>query len=469
MQPQSPATASSGTHSFNTLALRDELLNNVALLGYESMTPIQAQSLPLMLDGQDVIAQAKTGSGKTAAFGLSLLQHLEVETYLVQSLVLCPTRELAEQVCQVLRQLARLMPNVKILNLSGGIPMKPQLDSLRHGAHIIVGTPGRVQKHLEKGSLSLKRLHTLVLDEADRMLDMGFYDDIKAVISYCKSERQTWLFSATYPAEIKSLAKQFMRTPKEVIIEEEHTQQDIRQYFFELSHQSEKLAVLKTLLLNHQTTSALVFCNTKQETADLAHELTEAGFDALALNGDMEQLERDQAMIRFVNQSCTILIATDVAARGLDIKELPLVINYDLAFEQDVHTHRVGRTGRAGSKGLALSLTIPADGERLRLIDSQSSSPLEWRDPPVASKKSPVKASMITVCLAAGKKDKIRPGDILGALTKDAGLPGDAIGKIDITALYSYVAIRRSEADKASKYFKDAKLKGRKVNVKQLK
>lgn len=454
--------------AFSSLPLKESLLTNLGSLGYVQMTPVQEQSLPIMLNGQDIIAQAKTGSGKTAAFGLSILNHLSIENYAVQALVLCPTRELAEQVSQAIRQLARLMPNLKVLNLSGGMPLKPQLDSLRHGAHIIVGTPGRVQKHLDKASLSLKHLHTLVLDEADRMLDMGFIDAMQEIIIHCPKQRQTLLFSATYPAEIKKLAAEFMLTPKRVVIEETHTQLEIEQRFYEVKTQCNKYPLLKALLLHYQPSSTLIFCNTKEQTTKLAALLKLEGFSAIALNGDMEQRERDIAMIQFINLSCSILVATDVAARGLDIKELPAVINYDLAFESTVHIHRVGRTGRAGSKGLALSLTLVTDAERLCAIEENQAQPLVWGEMSeldITNSTIP-QPSMVTLCLSAGRKDKIRPGDILGALTKDAGLAADMIGKIDITPLYSYVAIHHSQANQAFRHLQTGKLKGRKVSVK---
>jgi len=455
--------------SFSLLSLREELLKNLAALNYEFMTPIQVHSLPNMLKNQDVIAQAKTGSGKTAAFGLALLNNLQVDLFAVQALVLCPTRELAEQVSRALRQLVRLMSNVKILNLSGGMPMKPQLDSLKHGTHIIVGTPGRVLKHLDKASLSLDKLRTLVLDEADRMLDMGFFDDIKRAISFCPKQRQTLLFSATYSEDVKQLAKQFMRDPYEVHIETPHAEHDIEQRFYEVPNQATKFSLLKLLLLHHKPSSTLIFCNTKQQTADLSEMLIKAGFSAVALNGDMEQVQRDLAIVRFANQSISILVATDVAARGLDIKELPAVINYDLAFDHDVHVHRIGRTGRAGHQGLALSLTTPADAQRLCVIEANLPYPVIWGNASEivgVEEKIPLPA-MVTLCLSTGKKDKIRPGDILGALIKDAGLSVDMIGKIDITAFHSYVAIHHSQADKAYQYLQNGKLKGRRVSVKK--
>lgn len=457
--------------SFSSLALRDELINNLSSLDYTQMTPIQAQSLPLMLNKVDVIAQAQTGSGKTVAFGLTLLNYLKVEQLQPQALILCPTRELAEQVSQVLRRLARLLANVKILNLSGGIPMRPQVESLKYGAHIIIGTPGRIQKHLEKGSLSLAHVGRLVLDEADKMLEMGFLDAIKKVLSFCPARRQTLLFSATFPQQIKELATEFMHKPAQVTIEEQSNTLDIEQTFFEVQNQTEKYSVLKTLLGHHQPSSTLIFCNTKESTQEVAKRLNQDGFHTNVLNGDLEQSARDEAMIQFSNQSCSILVATDVAARGLDIKELPAVINYDLAFAPETHVHRVGRTGRAGCKGLALSITTPKDAERLCALEQLMSQPLNWG---VISNLQNNKASrslqpkMITLRLMAGKKDKIRPGDILGALTKDAGLSSDAIGKIDISATHSFVAIEQSQIDKAYAQFHKGKLKGKKVGVQQL-
>jgi ATP-independent RNA helicase DbpA len=455
--------------SFSHLPLREELIKSLASLNYETMTPIQMQSLPIILNNEDIIAQAKTGSGKTAAFGLSLLNNLKLSFFGAQGLILCPTRELADQVSQAIRRLACLLPNVKIINLSGGIPMKPQSDSLRHGAHIIVGTPGRVLKHLQKASLDLTQLKTLVLDEADRMLDMGFLDDITTIIAACPKKRQTLLFSATYPAEIKQLSKQFMINPKEVFIETPHTEIDIEQRFYEVPKQA-KFSLLKSLLLHFKPVSTLIFCNTKQQTTDLTNQLIQEGFSAIALNGDMEQVDRDLAFLRFANQSCSILVATDVAARGLDIKELPAVINFDLAFDHDVHIHRIGRTGRAGSKGLALTITTAADAGRICVIEDNLPQPIIFANPNEVENSNTTRLvpEMVTLCLAAGKKDKIRAGDILGALTKDAGLAGESIGKINITTLNSYVAIHRSQVDKALQYLQNGKLKGRKVNVRKI-
>lgn len=452
--------------SFAQLDLKDALHKSISSLHYDEMTPIQSQSLPFILKHEDVIAQAKTGSGKTAAFGLGLLNALKIEFFGAQGLVLCPTRELAEQVAQAIRRLACLMPNVKVVNLSGGIPMKPQLDSLRHGAHVIVGTPGRILKHLNHGSLALDKLRTVVLDEADRMLDMGFFEAIETILANCPKQRQTLLFSATYPEEIKQLSRQFMKQPREVVIESSHTDLDIEQRFYEVPTPNDKNELLKSILFHYQPGSAIIFCNTKQQTVDVLDLLTLWGFRAVALNGDMEQSDRDLAVLRFANKSCTLLVATDVAARGLDIKELPAVINYDLAFDSDVHTHRIGRTGRAGCKGLAISLTTPKDAQRLCAIED-AKHPIVWAKTQELTKTpgAIVIPEMMTLFLSAGKKDKIRPGDILGALTKDAGLAGDSIGKIDIGTFHSFVAIHKSQAQKACNHLQSGKLKGRRVQA----
>lgn len=453
--------------SFSSLPICQELLNNLHSLNYHQMTPIQAQSLPLILNQVDVIAQAQTGSGKTVAFGLNLLQQLKTERTFIQSIVLCPTRELAEQVSQVLRRLARQLPNVKILNLSGGMPIRPQYDSLRHGAHIIVGTPGRILKHILQNTLVLSHVNTVVLDEADRMLDMGFLEAMQQVLHHCPSKRQTLLFSATFTDAIKELAKTLMQNPQEIKVQEQTLVEDIEQKFFEVSNQNEKYAVLKKILAHYQPSSTLIFCNTKEKTKELATQLNREGFSACVINGDLEQFERDQAMIMFGNHSRRILVATDVAARGLDIRELPAVINYDLAFEPEVHIHRIGRTGRAGCQGLALSITSYNDAERIAALEELMGHPVAWSntDSLNAAKTETLDPSMVTLRLMAGRKDKIRPGDILGALTKEAGLKADMIGKIDILTLHAYVAIEKSQAQKAYEHFKNGKIKGKKIGI----
>lgn len=454
---------------FSDLTLKQPLLKNLDSLEFHRMTPIQVQSLPALLQGEDMIARANTGSGKTVAFGLTILNALNLKLFAVQALVLCPTRELAEQVSQAIRQLARQLPNVKILNLSGGMPIRPQLDSLRHGAHIVIGTPGRVQKHLDSGSLVLDKLSLLTLDEADRMLDMGFFDAIQTIIKRCPPQRQTMLFSATYPPEIKALSQSIMRQPNEVFIEENRTAQQIEQRFYEIENHN-KTSILITLLKQHKPNSVLIFCNTKQRTIEVVESLRTKGFSALALHGDMEQIDRDLSIIQFTNKTSTILVATDVAARGIDIKELPMVINYDLAFESDVHTHRIGRTGRAGNNGLAITLVTIADAQRICIIEDTQQHPIIWskQDELQQDATMPSLPQWITLVLDLGKKNKIRAGDILGALTKEASLPGDAIGKIDITTFKSYVAINKHYCAQAMRYLQSGKIKGLKLKVSKL-
>ncbi|HGM5581631.1 TPA: ATP-dependent RNA helicase DbpA [Pseudomonas putida] len=442
------------------------MLANLDALGYASMTPIQAQSLPVILKGQDLIAQAKTGSGKTAAFGIGLLNPINPRFFGCQALVLCPTRELADQVAKELRRLARAEDNIKILTLCGGVSLGPQIASLEHGAHIIVGTPGRIQQHLDKGTLDLKGLNTLVLDEADRMLDMGFFDAIAAIIGKTPSRRQTLLFSATYPAGIEQLAADFMRKPQQVKVESQHTDSQIEQRFIEIDPQ-QRLEAVTRVLGHYRPQSCVAFCFTKQQCEDLVTHLTAKGIVAQALHGDLEQRDRDQVLTMFANRSSSVLVATDVAARGLDIDGLDLVINVELARDAEIHVHRVGRTGRAGEKGVAISLVAPAEGHRAQAIEDLQNRPLRWEQLDNLKSKGgePLLPPMTTLCIGAGRKDKLRPGDILGALTGDAGIPGKQVGKIAIFDFVAFVAVERALAKQAMQRLNSGKIKGRALKV----
>ncbi len=445
------------------------MLANLEALGYTAMTPIQAQSLPILLKRQDLIAQAKTGSGKTAAFGIALLDPINPRYFGCQALVLCPTRELADQVAKELRRLARAADNIKILTLCGGVSIGPQIASLEHGAHVIVGTPGRVQEHLKKGTLKLDGLNTLVLDEADRMLDMGFYDAIAEIIGQTPARRQTLLFSATYPAGIKQLSATFMRDPQQVRVEALHDDTQIEQRFYEIDPQQRMTAVVRVLSA-FRPQSCVAFCFTKQQCQELVEQLTSKGISAAALNGDLEQRDRDQVLAMFANRSLSVLVATDVAARGLDVEALDLVINVELARDPEIHVHRIGRTGRAGKQGLAVSLVAPAEAHRAQAIENLQQAPLNWQ--PLDALKSqsgePLQPPMVTLCIAAGRKDKLRPGDILGALTGDAGIPGSQVGKIAIFDFQAFVAVERTVARQALKRLNDGKIKGRSLKVRQL-
>lgn len=454
--------------AFSSLPLSTEMLANLESLEYKEMTPIQAQSLPFILQGRDVIAKAKTGSGKTAAFGIGLLTQLDVKNFAVQSLVLCPTRELADQVAKELRRLARFTHNVKILTLCGGVPVGPQLGSLERGAHIVVGTPGRLVDHIQKGSLKLDAVKQLVLDEADRMLEMGFADDIDTVLEACNSERQTLLFSATYPDDIKKISAKCQKNPQEVSVESVHTEQHIEQHFYELNETDNKTVAVRQLLAHFKPQSSLVFCNTKIQCQEVCDALRDSGVNALALHGDLEQRERDQVLVRFSNRSCSVLIATDVAARGIDVKGLDAVINVELARDSEIHVHRVGRTGRAGESGLALSLVAPNEMVRINRLEDYLQKSISLETLPANNATPELKPEMVTLCIDGGKKDKVRPGDIMGALTKDAGLPGDKIGKIDLFEFCAYVAVHHSIAKQALMQLQDGKLKGKKFRARRL-
>ena len=454
--------------AFATLPLKPSLLQNLNSLGYDKMTPIQAHSLPLILAGTDVIAQAKTGSGKTAAFGIGLLSRLVVPHFGVQGMVLCPTRELADQVSKELRRLARFIDNIKILTLCGGVPFGPQLGSLEHGAHIVVGTPGRMLDHLRRGTLELKSLRMLVLDEADRMLDMGFQDDLKTIIAAAPRNRQTLLFSATYPESIAAMSATVQSQPVTVKVEAVHDSQQIKQLFY-LVEREKRTAALAQILGHYRAESTLVFCNTKKECQEVADTLKQRGFSALAIHGDLEQRERDQVLARFANKSVSILVATDVAARGIDIKELSAVINYELTRDPEVHIHRIGRTGRAGEQGLALSLVTIADRRRATAIEDALGETIVRVEVETLTMPSTAthEAPMVTLCIEGGRKNKMRPGDILGALTGEAGISGSVVGKINIFDFHTYVAIRRPSAKLALERLSANKIKGRFFKVRK--
>jgi ATP-dependent RNA helicase DbpA len=454
---------------FSSLHLKIHMLKNLASLGYAEMTPIQAHSLPLILAGKDVIAKAKTGSGKTAAFGIGILSRMEMTSSRVQALVLCPTRELADQVGKELRRLARFTDNIKVLTLCGGIPFGPQSVSLEHGAHIVVGTPGRLLDHLRRGSLDLTGLQTLVLDEADRMLDMGFQEEISAIIAATPEKKQTLLFSATYPVAIAAMSATIQHQPVEVSVDEVHDENAIEQILFEVDKE-ERTEALSRILAHYRPESSLVFCNTKIECQEVTDALVKRGFSTLAIHGDLVQRERDQVLVRFANKSVSVLVATDVAARGLDIKELAAVINFELSPDPEIHIHRIGRTGRAGETGLALSLVTTQEKRRVLAIETALGTPLTLRELEslTIAAGEPLTPPMVTLCIDGGRKNKMRPGDILGALTGAGGITGSEVGRIDVFDLYAYVAIQRSSVAQALSCLSGNKIKGRFFKVRKI-
>ena len=455
--------------SFSSLSLSKAQLANLTSLGYHTMTPIQAQSLPAILQGKDVTAKAKTGSGKTAAFGLGLLNKVNPRFFGVQALVICPTRELADQVGKEIRRLARATSNIKLVLLCGGKPLGPQIGSLEHGAHIVVGTPGRIQDHLRKSTLKLDGLTTLVLDEADRMLDMGFIEVMQDIIEQTPSSRQTLLFSATYPDTIQHISRRYQKKPLMVTVESDHQPSVIEQLFYEVK-KYERNNCLLALFEHYKPESTVVFCHTKKQCDEVAVWLREHDIEALAIHGDLEQRERDQVLVRFANNSCSVLVATDVASRGLDIKSLAAVINYELPRDPEIYVHRIGRTGRAGEKGIALSLFTEAEQVRVKAIADYQKKPSIIDVPASLDRDSSftLQPQMITVQLDSGRKDKLRPGDILGALTGDAGLMGSQIGKIDIFDMSSYVAVERTALRQAMNYLTQGKVKGRSIRARKI-
>ena len=455
------------TTDFSSLPLNTTLLDNLASLNYRAMTPIQAEALPTILAGKDLIGQSKTGSGKTAAFALGLLSKLDLSAFQLQSLVLCPTRELAEQVANEIRRLARTMSNVKVLTLCGGAPIASQIRSLNHGAHIVVGTPGRIEEHIAKNRLMLESVTTLVLDEADRMLDMGFQQSVEDIIDKLPQQRQTLLFSATYPEKIEAMVKRVMVKPLLVKVASTHDRATIEQHFYQVSSSKHRLTALRLLLLQYRPESALLFCNTKKECQQVADRLHHFGFSALALHGDLEQKVRDQALMRFANRSTAIVVATDVAARGLDIDALEAVINYQVAHDPQTHLHRIGRTGRAGSQGAAYTLYDSSEACRVALLEVQPDPIVNSEPLPQLNllDQPPIQAAMATVRIGGGKKQKLRPGDILGALTGEHGIAASQVGKIHLLDHWAYVAIRREVVKTAVKKLARGKLKGRSFRV----
>lgn len=455
--------------AFSTLTvLPAAQLANLNELGYLSMTPVQAAALPAILAGKDVRVQAKTGSGKTAAFGLGLLQHIDPARFETQSLVLCPTRELADQVAGELRRLARCLPNIKILMLCGGQP-------LWRPARFPAACPAYYRRHPRPSARSsaegnglLDALQTLVMDEADRMLDMGFSDAIDEVIRFAPADRQTLLFSATWPAAIAAISGRVQRNPQTIEIDTVDALPAIEQQFFEVSRHG-KIALLQRLLSQHQPASCVVFCNTKRDCQAVCDALNAAGQSALSLHGDLEQRDRDQTLVRFANGSVRVLVATDVAARGLDIKSLALVVNFELAWDPEVHVHRIGRTARAGEQGLAISFCAPEEAQRATILADMLQLSLNWLPAPTGNTIAPLTAEMATLCIDGGKKAKMRPGDVLGALTGDMGFDGADIGKITVHPAHVYVAIRQNMAQKAYKQLQNGKIKGKSCRVRLLK
>ncbi|QEN03841.1 ATP-dependent RNA helicase DbpA [Thiospirochaeta perfilievii] len=451
-------------NSFETLSISKGMVENLNNLEYKQMTPIQEKSIPIIIEGRDIIAKAKTGSGKTAAFGIGILEKLNVKKFRVQSLVLCPTRELAEQVTAELRKLARFKHNIKILKLTGGIPLYKQEGSLFHEAHIVVGTPGRILKLLERGSLNLDHLKNLVLDEADRMLDMGFSDEINAILDFLPQNIQTLCFSATFASDIKLFTKKVLNDPVDIEVESTHTSSIIEQKFYFAS--KDRVEKTVDIIKNHNFDSIIVFCNTKETCKSVVKELNKSGVNALTIHGDLEQKDRNEVLVLFSNGSSRVLVATDVAARGLDIGSLSAVINYDMPFETETYVHRIGRTGRAGKSGNAFSFIT--SGEEFRLDAINEYMNLNHKCEEFIYKLDKLDDSStpwVTISINGGRKNKISPGDILGALTSNNGIAGSDVGKIDRQDYITFVAIKREVSQEAFNILSNETIKGKRFKV----
>ncbi|VEL98725.1 ATP-dependent RNA helicase DbpA [Alteromonas sp. 76-1] len=438
--------------------------------GIFTLSPIQAQSLPHALAGSDVIGQAQTGSGKTLCFVIPALEKIDPTLFATQVLVLCPTRELADQVAVQYRNAAKQIGNIKVMTICGGQPMGPQIQSLKHGAHVVVGTPGRVMEHVEKRRLMLKDVRLRVLDEADRMLDMGFEDDLKVIFSPMKKGVQTLLFSATYTEEIERIADQYLTEPVICKVEsDESNKPSITQIGYNILPHT-RIQTLKAILTDSQPKTAIVFCNRRVQVTEVVASLLEDGFSAAGLQGEMEQYERTAVLNQFASDALQVLVATDVAARGLDIDDIPCVINYTVSEEPETHIHRIGRTARAGAEGTAITLVGDEEEHFLRKIEVLQGTdiPLKGAQGLRFHKNRIIEPEFSCISLSAGKKQKLRPGDLVGALTKDAGIPGDDVGKIAVQNSQSFIAVKLRSVKRAMNHFREGKIKGKRVRARKL-
>ncbi|MFT6397864.1 MAG: ATP-independent RNA helicase DbpA [Bradymonadia bacterium] len=454
--------------TFDTLPLRPELLVGVERLGYTEMTDIQAKSLPPALDGADIVGHARTGSGKTAAFGLVLLQKLDVARRVPQAMIISPTRELADQLVASIRALAVGLDGVRVLLVSGGNSSRDQRDALQAGAHVIVGTPGRLLHQLDLQRIDARSLTTLVLDEADRMLDMGFEDEVLGILAHLPSRRQTLLFSATWPDATRELSEQIQRDPQMVGTETLVDAAVLKQSAV-LCVREDRRVALQSVLAEREPVPTLIFCETREQCKATVGFLSELGVAALALHGELEQRDRDEVMVCFRNGTARVLVATNVAARGLDVEGIRLVINYELPRAPEIHVHRIGRTARAEASGEAVSLVVSGGQEvrRLKEIEKHMGAPIKRvpYDPSGTGKLDGWASDWRTLVVLGGRRDKLRPGDLLGALTRGVGLKGAEVGMMVLTDKRAWIAVKASEAQKATEGLNRERIKKKRYRV----
>lgn len=459
------------TNLFKNHQISAETLATLEELGFQKMTPIQEQSIPALLQGKDLIGQSKTGSGKTLAFALPMIETTELENKNVQHLIICPTRELCAQVAREIRKFAKRKTGLQILIVCGGQPSRPQVQSLENGVHFVVGTPGRLVDLIQKNKLILDNIKTLVLDEADKMLEMGFEDDLRIIMQSAPTKKQTVFFSATFPDSILGLSQKFQNKPLKIEIAQDtaESQNPIEQLTYDVGQES-KIHILMRILQQHNPETAIIFCNQKIKVTEIYELIKNEKVSCGALHGDLEQRDRDRVMAMFRNGSLRILVATDVASRGLDIDHLDLVVNYDLPHQPEIYVHRIGRTGRAGKSGVAA--TLVCNHELIKIQEIERYTQTKMTNRPLGFKNQHGLASLFrtsamqTLSIGGGRKDKVRPGDILGALTGDAGgFQSSQIGKIEIHEHLCYVAVDSSIAKSALQKLRDGKIKGHKFQV----
>lgn len=523
------------TVRFEEMGLSEEIQKAVRYMGFEEASPIQAKAIPAMISGIDLIGQAQTGTGKTAAFGIPILEKVDPKLKKLQAIVLCPTRELAIQVADEIRNLSRYMHGIKVLPIYGGQDIVKQIRSLKSGTQIVIGTPGRVMDHMRRKTMKLDFVHTVVLDEADEMLNMGFREDIEFVLSGVPEERQTVLFSATMPKPIMEITNKFQNNAKVIkVTKKELTVPNIEQYYYDVKPKK-KEEVLSRLLDIYSPRLSVVFCNTKKQVDLLVNALLGRGYFAAGLHGDMKQEQRDRVMQGFRTGKTEILVATDVAARGIDVDEVEAVFNYDLPQDDEYYVHRIGRTGRAGREGRAFSFVSGKEVYKLKEIQRYCKTKIYAQKVPslndVANTKMEnilddvervieqedldmminaieervnnseftamdMAAAFLKICcgmtednktteendwefgdtgagedgmvrlfINIGKKQRVRPGDILGAIAGESGMDGKLIGTIDMYDKYTFVEVPREYAREVLNAMKNVKIKGKTVAV----
>ena len=474
--------------NFENLNLNEDVLKAIQHMGFETPSAIQEKSIPVVLEGADVIAQAQTGTGKTLAFGAPVISTLcdEGKKKGVKALVLTPTRELALQIKDELKRLSKYS-KTKVLPVYGGESIERQIKDIKSGVDIVVGTPGRVLDHINRRTLKLGGIDFLVLDEADEMLNMGFIDQVEAVIKRLPKDRVTMLFSATIPDKIENLCKRYMNNPENININPENiTTKTINQCYYEVEEKN-KFSLLQKIIYKEVVDNSIIFCNTREKVDEILKYMKKEGFNAIALHGGMEQKDRLETMKKFKQGQFQFLVCTDVAARGIHIENISHVINYEMPYEKESYVHRIGRTGRAGKEGVAITFIEPNKVRFLKDIEDYIDKEISKREEPsleevnkgkkifeenikdrlkIKVQKDNKKQKDITkIYISAGRKKKIRPGDIVGAITSIETINVDDIGIIDIQDNHSYVDILEGKGNIVLKASEDMKIKGKKVRI----